>query len=354
MEKEKDIPRQRWIDIYKGIAIVLVVLGHLRIPQGLYRFIFMFHMYAFFFVGGVTYRCKTNVPFLRCAIDAIRQLYIPYLVYAGLWLITELALGLYEGQALPTLGAIGKNLVNAAIGGGVIPGCTEVGPAWFLCALLVVRLIYDAVARLSRNNLYILGTLGVICFVLAYFLEGRAGLPLRFVQSLSAFVFFFAGDLCKPLCAFAAKSVGRAWGAFTCVTGAVAAFGIVLWMSLLTDKALVLGGNILPSSWVITIAGGLGGCLGLVCLSVLMQRIGGSSRMLAFFGCHSMIVMGLHSEIRMVLYLVLEKVLKLSSWALELPVFVLSLGICAPVAWVIGRHVPVLVGKKKDILSGMK
>jgi len=39
--------RQVWIDVYKGIAIILVVLGHLGIPTLLHRFIYLFHMYSF-------------------------------------------------------------------------------------------------------------------------------------------------------------------------------------------------------------------------------------------------------------------------------------------------------------------
>ena len=39
--------RISWIDIEKGLAIVLMVIGHSALPQNLSNFIFAFHMPVF-------------------------------------------------------------------------------------------------------------------------------------------------------------------------------------------------------------------------------------------------------------------------------------------------------------------
>lgn len=44
--------RIEWVDIYKGILIVLMVVGH---ATGMFNaFIYQFHMAAFFFISGFT------------------------------------------------------------------------------------------------------------------------------------------------------------------------------------------------------------------------------------------------------------------------------------------------------------
>lgn len=42
------LKRNQWVDIAKGIAIILMVLGHTAIPDSLSRFIYSFHMPFFY------------------------------------------------------------------------------------------------------------------------------------------------------------------------------------------------------------------------------------------------------------------------------------------------------------------
>ena len=50
--------RINWIDQAKGIGILLVVIGHMNIPQDLSKIIFSFHMPLFFFISGYLYNEK--------------------------------------------------------------------------------------------------------------------------------------------------------------------------------------------------------------------------------------------------------------------------------------------------------
>lgn len=335
--------RKRWIDCYKGLAIMLVVLGHLRIGEGLYRFLFSFHMYAFFFIGGIT-RKPSRQPFFRLLTENLRRLYVPYVAYAALWVATELAMGLYQGTAdLPTVAQLGENALNILLGGGVISGAAQVGPAWFLCALMVVRLAYDGLDRLCRQKQAVLAAVAAAFFLLAYVLEGYAAVPLRMTAALTAFGFYWAGDICKALPDALARVFDRGWRRLGWMAMAAAAFLTVAWMANLSDKALILGGNILPRPWFVPLVAGFAGCLGLMAVSLLLERVPVAGMLAGFFGGCSMVIMGLHSQLRLGLYLVLP----LSGWVLEAAVFALSLGLSVPVALVMGRYLPILAGKKK-------
>ena len=62
MEKTKQ--RISWIDVTKGIAIYLVILGHSLIGLKVNDYIFAFHMPLFFIASGLLFREKSIKIFL--------------------------------------------------------------------------------------------------------------------------------------------------------------------------------------------------------------------------------------------------------------------------------------------------
>lgn len=70
-----------WIDIAKGIGIILVVMGHLAAEdQDLKRFIYCFHMPLFFFISGIVFNIK-NIKFKKFFIKKFKSVYLPYAVF---------------------------------------------------------------------------------------------------------------------------------------------------------------------------------------------------------------------------------------------------------------------------------
>lgn len=84
--------RVKWIDICKGIGIILVVLGHAPrevmrnefwIIDIVYRFIYSFHMGLFFFLSGLTFgMIDTNKSKTNIIIKKVKVLLIPWLTYS--------------------------------------------------------------------------------------------------------------------------------------------------------------------------------------------------------------------------------------------------------------------------------
>lgn len=54
MEKE----RLSWLDVLKGIGIILVVMGHIYSNSIIFNWLYSFHMPLFFFAAGCVYRYK--------------------------------------------------------------------------------------------------------------------------------------------------------------------------------------------------------------------------------------------------------------------------------------------------------
>lgn len=85
--------RLQWLDIAKGLTIILMVLGHTSIPEFASRFIWAFHMPLFFIASGWTtnWEKKSLVEFTR---HKFRTIMVPFFVYSAIVLtIEQIAMG---------------------------------------------------------------------------------------------------------------------------------------------------------------------------------------------------------------------------------------------------------------------
>src|ERR1700691_516230 len=74
--------RVSWIDICRGIAIILVLYGHLFNSDNQRYLIYAFHMPLFFFISGLVFKPTAGMPIRSVTIKYIKQLMIPYYLFA--------------------------------------------------------------------------------------------------------------------------------------------------------------------------------------------------------------------------------------------------------------------------------
>lgn len=81
--------RLKWLDIAKGIAIILMVIGHTSIPNTLSKFIFAFHMPLFFIASGWTTNWEKLdiVDFIK---RRLRTIMMPFACYSAIVLSIQL------------------------------------------------------------------------------------------------------------------------------------------------------------------------------------------------------------------------------------------------------------------------
>lgn len=124
-----------YIDIAKGIGILLVLWAHLDVCDYVHSSIYLFHMPLFFFISGMFYKnptgCKTFVQ------KALRKYIYPYvlflLAFIPLTLILDV-LGNGEGEI---------ELVK------MFSATTTNKPLWFLMVLCAINLIYSLLHHLT-------------------------------------------------------------------------------------------------------------------------------------------------------------------------------------------------------------
>ena len=186
-KKHRDMGcRIEWIDLAKGITILLVVVGHsfgfqghptsLRLLRGL---IFSFHMPLFFVLSITTYKLSdTNDMLINKTEKAFRHLVIPACVIFSIQTILKIFTKCEGGRLF--LARIINIFVYSSgcqvrIGSETIP---EIGMIWFFIALFLGRSLFDYLHLKLNKKLFVT----VICtFSIAGVVIGRIQyLPLSF------------------------------------------------------------------------------------------------------------------------------------------------------------------------------
>lgn len=298
--------RQRWIDSFKGLAIILVVIGHLKIDSNLFRVIYSFHLYCFYFVSGFTFRYN-RLSLCKVLKKGIMRLYIPYLFFELLWDITFQVETLYfTGNIGITISEIPKHIIAIMLCMNVDGVNVSFGPCWFLISLFTVRIVYYLLSRITNNigwGFWGKFVIVLLLFGLGFVLVDTIELPFRIIQSLTAFIFVLMGEYCSLL--GVPNYVKRLPNIIIFIVSAISIILVVI-LSLLMSDDLLLVANSLPDNPLLVFLCGLFGVVFLMMISVLFE----TKRIHLFekIGMNSMIIMGTSSEIAVLLRLVLEKI----------------------------------------------
>ena len=190
MKKEKF--RYDYIDIMKGIGIVLVVLGHRRIPKNLHRFIYAFHMPLFFFISGYLFNQKLNIKFIDFFKKKFKIFIIPYFYFSIISIIVQFFL-------------IRINIFNPINIKELIKGLFIIEgrplwnvPLWFLVCLFFVQIIYFFIDKLSNKIPKYISVISIT--ILGYFFVTKnLFTPFKISTAFTVIIFFYAGNLFKNI-----------------------------------------------------------------------------------------------------------------------------------------------------------
>jgi fucose 4-O-acetylase-like acetyltransferase len=195
--------RLAWIDAIRGLAIVLVVVGHSFWPPTTYAntVIFSFHLPLFFIANGYlfSFAGRGLRPFSSLALSSFKRLVIPYVTTGVLiylyWLVAYRFL-VDDPKSVTTM--LVDRLMSIAYGSGnlvpQIPRIGDVGPTWFLLALFVAVLLFWLLVRAARS----IGAVGRLALVAAVSVAGvgigqHIRLPWSVDIAMAVQIFLLAG-----------------------------------------------------------------------------------------------------------------------------------------------------------------
>ena len=138
-------PRLAWVDAARALAIYLVILGHtLPNTHPVYRFLFAFHMPAFFFLSGYCFHYDPQrASFGRYTAGKVRSLLIPYGIFC--------LLGVLIMQIFPAEWRPEQPLRWFLVQYFYYTQPPALGQSWFLVCLFFASLILFCIFRLQTE-----------------------------------------------------------------------------------------------------------------------------------------------------------------------------------------------------------
>jgi len=176
------------IDVLRGVAIALVVIGHsiqMLVPDFdanvFFRFIYSFHMPLFFFISGLVSARGLDKPLIEQLHTKFGRLVIPFVC----WFLVSQAVSAFRGSSQPLLSALSKLVFQ--VDGGL----------WFLWVLFVVTMVAAVLVRVRMLPKVLTLVIASVLFQLApisLLPPGLLGLNLARLH----FPFFALGIVMAP------------------------------------------------------------------------------------------------------------------------------------------------------------
>lgn len=159
MEKTLNIKRENWIDVIKGFAIILVVLGHISKPgEFITNWIYSFHIPIFFMVTGILLSVNEkwkSENFADIARRKAKSLLYPYFIFCCLAVVIDLI--------------INRSITSAIL--IVFQTCYFYGAntLWFLPALLIAECLFILIHKSKLSDIAGYICILAITVLVAYF-----------------------------------------------------------------------------------------------------------------------------------------------------------------------------------------
>lgn len=191
--------RITWIDLAKGIAMILVIMGH-TLKEGLPLFlIYTFHIPLFFCLSTITSHFSTDMnDYTRTLKRSFVHLLLPAIVFWALHGISYYAL--FHRQLGAPVQYFGKQLLSLlwASGQDISISSLEIpmlGIFWFVFALFVGRSIFDYIHL--RGGIKATVVLSLSLGIMGVLVGSRQPLPFAFDCALAIQPFLALGMLLR-------------------------------------------------------------------------------------------------------------------------------------------------------------
>lgn len=197
-------PRTKWIDVAKGIGIILVCFGHIRngdgqsvwLPalDGLVAAIYLFHMPFFSLLGGFTFSAER--PFKEFVIRKAKTLLIPYYVFSLYFIAKPIAL-----LILPSLAATFETNHDYSIVPQLYDVLINGNGLWFLWAYFIGEICTYGIVRIISSRKYdaIIGILLILLSIAITHFFPAFVLPFRIIRGIEVCGFILLGSAMKAM-----------------------------------------------------------------------------------------------------------------------------------------------------------
>ncbi|OIK06278.1 hypothetical protein BIV60_27360 [Bacillus sp. MUM 116] len=334
--------RIEWLDIGKGLGMLLVMLGHTNIPSPIKTYIYTFHMPLFFFLSGYLFNFNKFPNIKTFVLKRTKTLILPYLCFsfvAYLWFIFLFILRQVDydhNLMLPILGSFIATRKSF--------WTVHTGALWFMNCLLCTELLFYILSKVGRSKKSIL--IGLVFLSVLGCLYNKLvdkPLPWSIDISLISVGFYGVGFLYKEYKMKLERYLSLNNFIFFLFINMVTGYLNFVYSGERVDLYNSSLGNIFL--FYISALSGIGAFM------ILIKRMK-QSKTLQYIGENSLIYLAFHQKIVFALFnLIIQNTLLDSEKLFEIPLLKGSLYtlmaalILVPVIFAIKRYFPFMLGK---------
>lgn len=283
--------RLEWIDIAKGIGIIIVILGHC-VPYGgfAFNFIFSFHMPLFFILSGYCYKQRDVNTTIH---NKIKTLLIPFIKFAFLGLVVTLIIPTWRSEL--NLKTLARDIYLASP-----DGCNN-SSIWFLSCLFLVTMIVNVALSLTaklKNRKVIRTVLVMLSAIIGYLISidqvmmkmlPGDRMPFALDTAFMAILFFVSGYVLKNNKVMEQKN----WVKYSVLSGAFLV--ITLLITVVNGKVNIHA--LTYKNPVLYLIGAFSGSGCIICLARILELFANKKirNMFSYYGRNSLIILGTQS-----------------------------------------------------------
>ncbi len=297
--------RIQWIDISKGIGILLVIVGHC-VNSGNYtfRWIFSFHMPLFLILSGLCFKEKKMGVMIR---KKFEQLLVPYFAFCLVGFIVSMIIPSWRHIS------INKTLLGLYQG---YPNTLHISSTWFLNCLFIISIVFNLIILLSKNRHRMLNITSYLLLFLIVVFGFYIGKNRRILSNLPAkrmpltsdsacvgLLFFAFGYWIKKVI-FQYSSVFRKKYHLH-ILGALLSFTATIF--IINHNGTVNLHAMTYRKIPLFIMGAIAGFLFVYFISLIVQDIRYLNNILIWYGQNSLKIMGTQSIVLRLYHLMLKK-----------------------------------------------
>lgn len=320
MENKKE--RLTYLDVAKGIGILLVVIGHVYafnrqiVDRFFVIWLYSFHMPLFFIISGMLIAYKDEKDIWKFVKKRIKGILIPYVFFSIFSIIVFAIVNDFSREIFV------QNVKATICGVGI-------DTLWFLPALFFGEVIFFVLRNLLKNK-YVICIISAIIYTLGNFMMKDYGLICLFLGRICIAVgFIMIGNYTMDLI----RKRNMPWYGLIVIA--------ILSVILSKINGLVDLNNLVFNNHILYLINSLIGTYLILEISKLIDI-----DEITYWGRNTLIVMATHLNI---IYIVFNKILGIHSfgYVTGMIVFVLLLAVERIIIYVINRYMPFLMGRKQ-------
>lgn len=330
-----------WVDIAKGIGILLVLIGHISQNQYINSFIYGFHMPLFFIISGYLYKNKKN--YIRNKIKAILTPYLFFSIISFIyWYFIERNLR-GQNENINILNVFSNIFIARGGNDNYIFNVA----LWFLPCLLVTEIIFHTIIEKIKDIRVV--TIIMLLFSLLGYIYAQYDLirlPLALDMVFVAIGFYFIGYLWRKKGEFCFKDkmkISKNKKIIIIIIG----FLFMIIFSIFNIKIDInnLKYPIYPLIYIVSITG----CIVIYLISNLIIK----SNAIQYLGTNTLIIMCIHEPIKRIVIELLHIITGISTEILRtnfiyiIIITIILIIIIMPIIFIINKYLPFLIGRKK-------